>query len=271
MQHNQQVVFSGIDLIAFEWGALSVRWFSLLAMVGFVIALVLTFRRLPRTQWSRAQVTDLLFWCAIGAFVGGRIGYVVLYQFSFFISHPLAIFNIIEGGLSFHTSLLGGLCVMRWRARKMATSWLATADFFAPILPICIASFHIGHLINAELWGRVSSAPWAVVFPDAGPIPRHPSQLYEFVLEGLGLFVILWLYSANERRTGAVCGLFFLAYGIARFCVEFFREPDPHIGLLAFGLSMGQILSLPMLVFGGYLIQRSRSLGVSEGARKIPR
>lgn len=270
MQYNQQL-FSGIDPIAFEWGAISVRWFSILALLGFSIALTLAFRRLPRTQWSRGQIIDVLFWCALGAFLGGHLGYVVLYQYSFFISYPATIFDVTHGGLSFHTSLVGAVIMLSWRAKKMTTSWLAIADFIAPIVPICIASFHIGHLINAELWGRASSVSWAVVFPDAGPMPKHPSQLYEFVLEGLLLFVLLWLYSANERRTGAVCGLFFLGYGIARICVEFFREPDPHIGLFALGLSMGQILSLPMLLFGGYLIQRSRNLSISDGARKIPR
>jgi len=182
--------------------------------------------------------------------LGGRLGYVLFYKPGYYFSHPLEILAVWQGGMSFHGGFLGVLLAMLYIARKYQIRWLAITDFIAPLIPPALAAGRIGNFINGELWGRVTDVPWGMVFRGAGPLPRHPSQLYQFALEGVLLFVILWLYSAKPRPTGAVSAMFLIGYGVLRFSVEFFREPDDFLGFLAFNLSMGQWLSLPMILAG---------------------
>jgi phosphatidylglycerol:prolipoprotein diacylglycerol transferase len=271
MAGSEHLVFSGIDPVIFSIGPLSLRWYGLMYLVGFAAAWYLAHRRLPRTPWSAEQLSDLLFWCFVGVIAGGRLGYVFFYQFGLFLDDPLYLFRIWAGGMSFHGGLIGVLAAVFWRAKKMQSSFFQVGDFIAPLVPIGLGAGRIGNFINAELWGRTTDVPWAIVFPNAGPEPRHPSQLYEFALEGLVLFIVLWFYSAKPRKVGAVGGLFLLGYGVFRFSVEFFRQPDAHIGLYQTGLSQGQLLCIPMILFGGFLLWRSRSQPISDGAGVIPK
>lgn len=266
MTTSEHMVFSGIDPVIFEIGPFSLRWYGLMYLVGFAAAWYLAQRRLPRTPWDKEQLSDLLFWCFIGVIAGGRVGYVLFYQFGYFLEDPLYLFKIWEGGMSFHGGLLGVLAAIAWRARVMNSSFLQVGDFIAPLVPIGLGAGRIGNFINAELWGRTTDVPWGIIFPEAGERARHPSQLYEFALEGVVLFVILWLFSARKQNVGAVGGVFMLGYGVFRFFVEYFREPDAHIGLYQAGLSQGQLLCVPMILLGLFLVWRSRNLPVSQGA-----
>ena len=250
MAESSYLVFPNIDPVIFSLGPLSVRWYGMMYLVGFVAAYMLAHKRLHQTGWTRDQLSDLLFWSFVGVIVGGRVGYVLFYQFSMFIDNPLYLFKIWAGGMSFHGGLLGVLTALLWQTKRLNTTFLTLGDFVAPLVPIGLGAGRIGNFLNAELWGRTTDVPWAVIFPNAGNIPRHPSQLYEFALEGVLLFVILWLYSAKRRPVGAVSGLFLLGYGCFRFFVEYFREPDAHIGLYPLGLSQGQLLCMPMIILG---------------------
>ncbi|MAD16926.1 MAG: prolipoprotein diacylglyceryl transferase [Alteromonadaceae bacterium] len=246
--------FPQIDPIIFSIGPLSLRWYGLMYLVGFAAAFWLAGVRLSRTNWTKEQLSDLLFWGFLGVILGGRIGYVLFYQFELFLSDPLYLFKIWTGGMSFHGGLLGVITALWWFSRKAKCTFLQVGDFIAPLVPIGLGAGRIGNFINAELWGRTTDVSWGVIFPGAGPLPRHPSQLYEFALEGVVLFLMLWLYSRKPRPIGAVSGLFLLGYGSFRFFVEFFREPDQHIGLyegaFSLGISQGQILSAPMIIGG---------------------
>jgi len=257
MVENSFLVFPNIDPIIFSLGPLHVRWYGLMYLVGFVAAYLLAHKRLENTDWSKEQLSDLLFWSFVGVILGGRIGYVLFYQFELFLAEPTYLFKIWAGGMSFHGGLIGVLVAMYWRARKMNSTFLQVGDFVAPLVPIGLGAGRIGNFLNAELWGRTTDVPWAIIFPNAGNVPRHPSQLYEFALEGVLLFIILWLYSAKPRPTGAVSGLFLLGYGAFRFFVEFFREPDAHLGLYDIGLSQGQMLCIPMIALGLWLMVRA--------------
>ena len=223
-------------------------------LVGFVAAYYLAKSRMKRVGWNEDDIGDLLFWGFIGVVAGGRVGYVLFYQFSSFLADPLYLFKIWTGGMSFHGGLIGVLVALWLFARKKTISFLTVGDFVAPIVPLGLAAGRIGNFINGELWGRVTDVPWAIVFPAAGPEPRHPSQLYQFALEGLALFVLVWLFSRQPRPTGAVGGLFLAGYGVFRFIVEFARQPDAHLGLNTLGLSQGQMLSIPMILLGLGLI-----------------
>ncbi|MCV2884639.1 prolipoprotein diacylglyceryl transferase [Aestuariibacter sp. AA17] len=243
-----------IDPAIFTIGPISPKWYGLMYLIGFIAAYLLANHRRDQIGWSKDQVSDMLFWGFMGVILGGRLGYVFFYQFGLFLDDPLYLFRIWEGGMSFHGGLMGVIASLFYTARKTNTSFLAVGDFVAPLVPIGLGAGRVGNFINAELWGRTSDVPWAVIFPGAGPLPRHPSQLYEFALEGVVLFAILWLYSAKPRPTGAVGGLFLLGYGTFRFIIEYFREPDAHIGLYGGIISQGQILSLPMIFAGLGLI-----------------
>ena len=251
MQSEQTYwVFEAIDPVIVSIGPLAVRWYGLMYLVGFVAAYYLAKSRMKRIGWNEDDIGDLLFWGFIGVVAGGRVGYVLFYQFASFLADPLYLFKIWTGGMSFHGGLLGVLLALWLFARKKKTSFLTVGDFVAPIVPLGLAAGRIGNFINGELWGRVTDVPWAIVFPAAGPEPRHPSQLYQFALEGLALFTLVWLFSRQPRPTGAVGGLFLAGYGVFRFIVEFARQPDAHLGLNSLGLSQGQMLSIPMILLG---------------------
>jgi phosphatidylglycerol---prolipoprotein diacylglyceryl transferase len=246
-----------IDPVAIKLGPLAVHWYGLMYVIGFFTGWWLGVYRARRqdSAWHTQEISDLLVYVALGTVVGGRLGYVLFYNPGYYLDHPLEIFQIWRGGMSFHGGLLGVILAMGLYGRKTARSWLAVTDFIAPLVPVGLGAGRIGNFINHELWGRVTDLPWGMLFRNAGGEPRHPSQLYEFGLEGVVLFAILWLYSARPRRRGAVSGMFLLCYGVSRFLVEFVREPDAHLGLLAFDwLTMGHVLSLPMIVLGAALL-----------------
>jgi phosphatidylglycerol:prolipoprotein diacylglycerol transferase len=227
-------------------------------LVGFGVAFWLGRRHIKRSNGrvTNAVLDDLLFYVVLGVVLGGRLGYVLFYKpHYYFLENPLDIPAVWHGGMSFHGGFLGVLLAVWWVARKHKLRWLELTDFVAPLIPLGLAAGRLGNFINGELPGRVTSVPWGMIFQGAGPLPRHPSQLYQFALEGVLLFVILWIYSAKPRQVGAVSAAFLIGYGTLRFSVEFFREPDDFLGLLALNLSMGQWLSLPMIVVGvGMLI-----------------
>ena len=245
------------DPIAFSLGPLSVRWYGLMYLVGFILFVVLG-RLRAREPWrgvSERDVEDLMFWGVFGVILGGRLGYVLFYKPDYYLQHPLEIPMIWKGGMASHGGMLGVVLVMWLFARARAKSFLQLADFVVPLVPLGLAAGRLGNFINGELWGRPADPavwPWAMVFPQAhdGGIPRHPSQLYQFALEGLLLFAVLWLLSRRPRRAGTVGAAFLVGYGLLRFVAEFAREPDDFLGLLALHLSMGQWLSLPMVALG---------------------
>ncbi len=242
----------------FGFGPLQVHWYGLMYLLGFLVGWALgRFRaRQPGSGWTVEQVDDLVFYIALGVLLGGRIGYIVFYNLSGFMDNPLLIFKIQQGGMSFHGGFLGVLLAMGLFARKYHSRFWPTVDFIAPLVPPGILFGRIGNFINGELWGRVTDAPWGMVFRHTGDgLPRHPSQLYEAALEGMALFVIVWLFSAKPRPTMAVSGVFALSYGVFRSLVELVRQPDAHLGYPGFGwLTMGQLLSLPMIAVGVTLL-----------------
>lgn len=242
-----------INPIAFQIGPLKVHWYGLMYLVAFALAWLLALHRAnkPNSGWRSTQITDLIFYSALGVILGGRIGYTLFYNWAGFLANPLTVFAIWDGGMSFHGGMLG-VGIATWiYSRAQNRSWIGVIDFVAPLVPLGLACGRIGNFINAELWGRVTNMPWGMVFPDAGPNPRHPSQLYEFLLEGVVLFIILWVYSAKTRPRFAVTAMFLVWYGIFRFIVEFFRQPDAPLGYVVLGwMTMGQLLSLPMILIG---------------------
>lgn len=256
-------VHPNFDPVAIQIGPLAIRWYGLMWLVGFAATYAAGRYRIARGLAGRVTVQaidDLLFFVVLGVILGGRLGYVLFYKPGYYFAHPLEVFAVWQGGMSFHGGFLGALAAFVWVAHKHRLRWLEIADFMAPIAPLGLAAGRIGNFINGELWGRVTDVPWGMVFqnPAAGSLPRHPSQLYQFALEGAVLFVILWLYAAKPRPTGALSALFLIGYGVQRFAVEFFREPDDFLGLLALDLSMGQWLSLPMIVAGVALFAWSK-------------
>jgi len=249
-----------IDPIAFSIGPLAVRWYGLMYLAGFAIGWWLGTGRIAKGQApiTRAQLDDLLFLVVLGVIFGGRLGYVLFYKPAYYAAHPLEILAIWQGGMSFHGGLLGVMLAMVLAARRHKVDWLRLMDFIAPLIPPGIAAGRLGNFINAELPGRVTDVPWGMVFPGAGDAPRHPSQLYQFALEGLALFALLWWFSSKPRPRGQVSAMFLLGYGVLRFVAEFAREPDSFIGYLALGLTMGQWLCLVMIAAGAALLLWSR-------------
>ena len=252
--------------IALQLGPVAIHWYGLTYLVAFGLFIWLGGQRVKLPQyaqagWTRRDIEDLLFFGVLGVVIGGRLGYVLFYKPGYYAANPLEIFAVWKGGMAFHGGLLGVLVAMAVFARKRGRSFLEVTDVIAPCVPTGLASGRIGNFINGELWGRAAdpSLPWAMVFPQSGTaLPRHPSPLYQFAMEGVLLFVLLWFYSRKPRGLGQVSGLFLVGYGVFRFTAEYFREPDSFLGLLALNMSMGQWLCVPMVVAGLLLWWRGR-------------
>lgn len=248
-----------IDPVALSIGSLQLRWYGLMYLAGFALGWILGRWRAgrPGSGWSPSDVDDLLTCVMIGIILGGRLGYVLFYDLPAYLHDPLEILRLWNGGMSFHGGLLGVLAAFWYFARTRHRSFLEVSDVVAPLIPQGLFFGRLGNFINGELWGKVSDLPWAVVFPSGGPLPRHPSQLYEALLEGVVLFCLVWTYAAKRRKPGAVSGCFAVGYAVFRCAVEFVRVPDAHLGYLAFGwLTMGQVLCVPLLLVGLWLLWR---------------
>ena len=248
--------FPQFNPVVISLGPLSIHWYGVMYIIAFGGAWVLaSYRRnMKPNQWSTDQISDLIFYGAIGAVVGGRLGSVFFYNFDRFLEDPLWVFRVWEGGMSFHGGLLGVGVALYFYSKSLRKGFWETIDFIVPFVPFGLGAGRIGNFIGGELWGRPTDVPWGMVFPHVDQLPRHPSQLYEVALEGVALFILLWWFSSNPRPRLAVSGVFALGYGSFRFFIEFFREPDQQIGLIAFEwLTMGQLLSVPMAA-GGILL-----------------
>jgi len=253
------------DPVALRLGPISVHWYGLMYLVAFGCFLLLMRRRIKLhwvQGWSSKDIDDLLFYGVLGVIVGGRLGEVLFYEPLKYLAAPLEVFKVWKGGMSFHGGLIGVIVAMAWLARSRGRSFFEVADIVAPCVPTGLLAGRIGNFINGELWGRPAPAdlPWAMVFPQAGDaLPRHPSQLYQGLSEGLLLFVLLWWFASRPRARGAVSGMFLIGYGSLRFCTEFFRNPDHFdIGLHGSGLTQGQTLCLLMVAAGGAILAWSR-------------
>jgi phosphatidylglycerol:prolipoprotein diacylglycerol transferase len=246
------IPFPRIDPEIFRIGPVAVRWYGMMYVLGFASSYLLVLYQLKKKALgiTKAQIDDIYFYLVLGLLVGGRLGYAVFYNLSFYLNNPLEIFVLWHGGMSFHGGVIGTFLFGYWAMKKKKMAFLRVSDLIVPTIPLGLFFGRIGNFINGELYGKLSTAPWAMVFPGGGPHPRHPSQLYEASLEGIVLFAILWIYKGRKKRDGDVLALFLIVYAIFRIFVEFFREPDPQIGYLFGFVSMGQLLSLAMLVLG---------------------
>ncbi len=265
VQNTGMLIHPEINPVALQLGPLAIHWYGLtyLAAFGlFFFLATLRQRQQPYASitgpgaWARRDIEDILFLGVMGVVIGGRLGYCLFYKPAYYAAHPLEIFYVWQGGMSFHGGMLGVFVSQLWFAHSRKRPWLQVMDFIAPCVPTGLAAGRVGNFINGELWGRLSSPdlPWGMVFKNSGStLPRHPSQVYQFLLEGLLLFVLLWLYARKPRKMGQVSGAFLLGYGVFRFIAEFFREPDDYLGLLTLGMSMGQWLCVPMIVAGVWL------------------
>jgi phosphatidylglycerol:prolipoprotein diacylglycerol transferase len=245
-----------IDPVAIALGPVQIHWYGLMYVLGFGAVWWFGSRRArqPGSGWTEAQLSDVIFYGVLGILLGGRLGYVLFYKLPYYLDHPLDVFKIWQGGMAFHGALIGSIVALMWCAHKQRKSFFAITDFVAPWAPIGLGLGRIGNFINQELWGRVTDLPWGMVFRNAGELPRHPSQLYQASLEGVALFVILWWYTRTPRPLGATSGVFVLCYGLFRFLVEFVREPDAHLGFVIGPFTMGQLLSLPMVLVGAAIV-----------------
>lgn len=253
------------DPVALQLGPVAIHWYGITYLVAFALFLFLAKRRLRHPpyadwvmhgQWAVQDVDDLLTYGVIGVILGGRVGYCLFYNLGYYAQHPIEVLYVWQGGMSFHGGMLGVIAAMALFAWKLQRPWLTVTDFIAPCVPTGLAAGRVGNFINGELWGRVANPDlaWAMVFPQSGsPLARHPSQVYQFLGEGLLLFVLMWLYAKKPRPVGAVSGVFLMGYGLMRFVAEYFREPDAHLGLLALSLSMGQWLCVPMVAVGAWM------------------
>jgi phosphatidylglycerol:prolipoprotein diacylglycerol transferase len=253
------------DPVALQLGPVAIHWYGITYLVAFALFLFLAKRRLEHTpyaewvaqgQWAVQDVDDLLTYGVMGVVLGGRVGYCLFYNLGYYAQHPIEVFYVWQGGMSFHGGMLGVIAAMALFAWQRQRPWLAVTDFIAPCVPTGLAAGRVGNFINGELWGRAADPdlPWAMVFPQSGSLlARHPSQVYQFLGEGLLLFVVMWLYAKKPRPVGAVSGVFLMGYGFMRFMAEYFREPDVQLGLLALGLSMGQWLCVPMIAVGAWM------------------
>jgi phosphatidylglycerol:prolipoprotein diacylglycerol transferase len=248
--------------VALQVGPVAIHWYGLTYVVAFALFIVLARLRLAHqpyaslqgpAAWKPQDVEDMLFYGVVGVILGGRLGYCLFYKPGYYAAHPLEVFAVWKGGMSFHGGMLGVIASQWWFARVRGRPFWQVMDLVAPCVPLGLASGRVGNFINGELWGRAAdpSLPWAMVFPQSGSmVPRHPSQAYQFLLEGVLLFVVLWLYARQPRKPAQVSAAFLMGYGALRFTAEFFREPDAFLGLLSLGMSMGQWLCVPMVAGG---------------------
>ncbi|HZN25815.1 MAG TPA: prolipoprotein diacylglyceryl transferase [Burkholderiales bacterium] len=270
------LVHPQFDPVALHIGPLAIRWYGLMYLIGFALIWAVGRWRIAKQEsrvWQAKDLDDALFYGILGTILGGRLGYVLFYKLGDYIAEPWRIFYVWEGGMSFHGGMLGVIFAMWLFARRRKHDWLRVTDFFAPLIPLALGAGRLGNFINAELWGRPADVPWAMIFPNVDNVPRHPSQLYELALEGVLLFLLLWWYSSKPRPRGAISGLFLAGYGVFRFLVEFTREPDRFLGLLALDLTMGQWLSLPMIAIGAAMMiwaYRKQHRGARETAEREP-
>ncbi len=251
------LIHPDIDPVAFQLGPLSVHWYGLMYLIGFLCAWgILRFREQYVSQsWSSDNVADVLFYSAVGVIAGGRLGYVLFYGLSGYLADPLSIFKLWDGGMSFHGGLLGVLFALWVFSLRFKKNYFDVTDFIAPAVPLGLAAGRLGNFINSELWGRVTDVPWGMVYPNVDRLPRHPSEVYEFLLEGICLFLIVWFFSRKPKPRMAVSGCFLVFYGVFRVLAECFREPDMQLGFIAGDwLTMGQLLSVPMIVLGAILL-----------------
>lgn len=246
-------IYPSINPVAFSLGPVQVHWYGLMYLVGFLGAWVLAYWRVSyyKLNWSSEEISDLIFYAALGVILGGRIGYMLFYNADTLIHQPWNLFKVWEGGMSFHGGLIGVALAVWLFSRKFKKPFLAVADFVAPLVPLGLAAGRVGNFINGELWGRITDVSWAMIYPHVDNQPRHPSQIYELGLEGVALFILVWWYAHKSRPMGRVSAVFLMGYSICRLLAECFRQPDEPLGYIAFGwLTMGQILSIPMLLLG---------------------
>lgn len=252
--------YLNIDPVAISLGFIDIKWYGLMYLAGFATAWLLAKHRAKKLSsiWDSKTIENLIIFSAWGVILGGFFGYRLFYEFSTIITDPIKVFNFYNGGIqgmSFHGGLLGVIIALWIFSRKYRFSFLYVLDFMTPLVPLGLGFGRIGNFINGELWGRVTSMPWGIVFPHVDNFPRHPSQLYEFILEGPLLFFILWYYSSKSRKEGSISALFLILYGFFRFIIEFFREPDNHIGFVWFNwVTKGQELSIFMICAGCILL-----------------
>ncbi len=258
------------DPIALQIGPIAVHWYGLMYLIGFALVWVLGRWRIRhgKSDLTLRDLEDVIFYCVLGVVLGGRLGYVLFYKPEEYFAHPLEIFYVWQGGMSFHGGLIGVIVVLLIFARSRGRKLLEVGDFIAPLIPLGLAAGRLGNFINGELWGRPTTLPWGMVFPQTHDnIARHPSQLYEMGLEGFALFALVWWFARKPRPVGQVSAVFLMGYGLFRFLVEFTREPDYFLGLLAGGLSMGQLLSLPMILIGAVIFYLSARKSSREPTR----
>jgi phosphatidylglycerol:prolipoprotein diacylglycerol transferase len=262
------IAFPVFDPIAISIGPIAIRWYALAYIAGIVLGWIYARSLLKNEKlWdgppplSLAQLDDFILWVTVGIIVGGRTGYVLFYNLPFFVQHPAEIFELWKGGMSFHGGFMGCVVAVMWFARVNGISILSLGDITTAVAPIGLLLGRLANFINSELWGRTAdpSLPWAIIFPNGGPLPRHPSQLYEAGLEGILLFTILavMIRLGALKRPGLILGSFIAIYGLARIIGEHFREPDPQLGFLWGGLTMGMLLSVPMVIAGAILVAAS--------------